>query len=267
MTDEPTERLARVYSSHARGYAEGWSPVISVIGARLLEALPLRESKRIVDVGTGAGAHLPDIRRLAPSAWVLGVDRSPGMLELARVHGSPLALMDATRLGVRDGSIDVAVLVLVLFHLDDPVDALRGVRRALRPGGAVGTVTWANDPDVEAAQLWEQELDALGATDPTPIPRRREGFLDTPEKIAALFSAARLVPVKVWIEGIEHAWSIDTLSTVLTSYGRTKRKLESLPPDVRAAFGRRIAERFSKLDARAFLYRAAAVCGIARRSD
>ncbi|MGH9315796.1 MAG: class I SAM-dependent methyltransferase, partial [Thermoanaerobaculia bacterium] len=118
---EDTERLAGIYSSHARGYAESWSPVIRPIGRRLLEALAWDGARRVLDLGTGAGVHLPEIRRRVPGACVVGVDRSPGMLELARQHGVPLVLMDGIDLGFRDSSIDVVVMAFVLFHLDDPI--------------------------------------------------------------------------------------------------------------------------------------------------
>src|SRR5437879_4965121 len=112
------------------------------MGQRLLQALPWAGARRVVDLGTGAGTHLPEIRRLAREACVVGVDRSQGMLELARQHETSLVLMDGVELGFRDCSIDVAVMAFVLFHLDDPVVALREVCRVLRPGGTVGTVTW-----------------------------------------------------------------------------------------------------------------------------
>ncbi len=223
MSRQDTERLAGIYSSHARGYADSWGPVIRPMGQRLLDALPWDGARRVVDLGTGAGTHLPEIRRRAPGACVVGVDRSPGMLELARRHGVPLLLMDGVELGFRDSSMDVAVMAFVLFHLDDPVLALREVCRVLRPGGVVGTVTWAEDPEIEASRVWEAELDSHGARDPvTPRPRRDEP-LNTPEKMVGLFSATRFEPMKVWVERFEHHWELDELSRMHLTFGRSKR--------------------------------------------
>jgi len=242
MTDQDTERLARIYSAQAKAYAETWGPIIRAAGARLLERLPWPAVKRVVDIGTGAGVHLASIRRLAPDAWIVGVDRSPGMLELARPHGVPLAEMDGMSLAFRAQSFDVAVMIFVLFHLDDPAAALRGVRRILRPGGTLGCVTWAEDPDTEASQLWEAELDALGARDPDPIPRRHE-MMNTTEKMAGLLSSAGLCPTTLWMEAIERDWTVDGLVALHTGFGRARRKLESLAPEIRATFLARIHAR------------------------
>ena len=100
------ERLARIYSAQARAYAETWSPIIGTAGRHLLETLPWRECKRVLDIGTGAGEHLPDIRRLAAGAWILGIDRSAGMLDLARSHGCPR--LARSRHGLTGGAPDVA---------------------------------------------------------------------------------------------------------------------------------------------------------------
>ena len=264
---QDAERLARVYSAHARGYSDHWSPIIRTAGQRLLEALSWRGANRVIDIGTGAGAHLPDLRRLAPDAWILGVDRSRGMLELARSHRIPLAIMDGMDLALRAESFDVAVIVFALFHLEEPVLALGGVRRILRPGGTLGVVTWGEDPDVEASKIWEAELDALGARDADAIPRKHE-LMNTTDKVARLLSTAGLTPVTLWVEPLQHDWDVDTLFALNTEFGRLRRKLESLETATRRVFLDRMRRRLAALPREAFLYRATAVCGVAcRESD
>jgi ubiquinone/menaquinone biosynthesis C-methylase UbiE len=265
VSRDSTQQLAEIYSSHAQGYANSWGPVIRPIGQRLLQALPWEGARRVIDLGTGAGTHLPEIRRLARGACVVGVDRAPGMLDLAREQGVPLAQMDGVDLGFRDSSVDVIVMAFVLFHLDDAVVALKEARRVLRPGGVVGTATWAEDPDIEASRAWEQELDAHGAWDPIPTRPRTDEQMNTPEKVSGLFSLADLQTERVWVERFVHQWDLDALSLMHGTFGKTKRKLESLDPPTRAAFLERVHERLLRLPPEAFTYRAAAVCGLACR--
>jgi ubiquinone/menaquinone biosynthesis C-methylase UbiE len=173
--------------------------------------------------------------------------------------------MDGVELGFRDRSIDVAVMAFVLFHLDDPVLALREVCRVLRPGGAMGTVTWAEDPEIEASRVWEAELDDHGARDPVAPRPRRDEPLNTPEKMIGLFPTTGLEPVKVWVERFEHHWGLDELSLMHITFGRSKRKLESLDAGARTTFLARVHDRLLGLPPEAFIYRAAVVCGVACR--
>jgi ubiquinone/menaquinone biosynthesis C-methylase UbiE len=187
------------------------------------------------------------------------------MLELARQQGVPLVQMDGVDLGFRDSSVDIVVMAFVLFHLDDAVAALREAHRVLRPGGVVGTVTWAEDPEIEASRAWEAELDAHGAWDPMPARPRRDEQMNTPRKVKELFSRADLRPVRVWVERFVHQWDLNGLSLMHSTFGKTKRKLESLDSPARAAFLERVHERLLRLPPEAFIYRAAVVCGLACR--
>ena len=96
----------------------------------------------ILDVGCG-------------SAWLAdhfsnytGIDSAPEAVAAAGERGRSVTLVRVEEgLPFEDESFDGIVLKDVLEHLDEPVAAVREVRRVLRPGGQV----FASSPD---AQRW-----------------------------------------------------------------------------------------------------------------
>jgi SAM-dependent methyltransferase len=88
----------------------------------------------------------------------VGLDVSAWMLRRARRRARragvrlPLLRGDALALPVRGGALDGATAHSVLYLLPDPVAALREVRRALRPGGALAVLEpRAGPPDARRA--------------------------------------------------------------------------------------------------------------------
>ena len=106
----------------------------------------------LVDVACGTGIVSELLS--APGRTVVGVDRSAGMLALARprlaggggaAHGG-VARGDATRLPVASGSVD-AVTFMWLLHLVNEAtvaEAITDAARVLRPGGVMVTTVDKN---------------------------------------------------------------------------------------------------------------------------
>lgn len=260
--EEQSAVLAGRYSQRAEAYDALWSPVILPAAQRLLAHLPLSGARNIVDVGTGAGALLPLILKGSPDATVLGVDNSEGMLQLARKkHTGPLKLMDVQKLELPNDQFDVAVVAFVLFHLPRPDRCLQEVTRVLRPGGAVGTVTWGPE-DLPAQAVWDEELDASGANVPALPAVDNRGSCDTPEKVAALLNEARLESVRTWTEPIHRQWRPDEHFQYEIQHG-SRLRLLALSPGEREGCVQRICDRLSGAAEDQFLYQAQVVMATA----
>ena len=115
------------------GYDLAMRPVEAVSLRRLRARTFGRLQGRILELGVGTGANLG---AYPPSAWVVGIDESPSMLEVAqRKPSARLARMDAGGLGFADGTFDAVAASLVLCSVPNPAAVLAEVTRVLRPGG------------------------------------------------------------------------------------------------------------------------------------
>ena len=265
---QQTAMLADRYSQRAQAYDGLWSPVIRPIGERLIARLPLTaDTSHVIDVGTGAGSLLPAIQLAAPSAVVVGIDRSQGMLRLAKErHSCPLALMDVQRLALPANRFEVAIVAFVLFHLPWPEQCLAEVNRVLQPGGSVGTVTWGSETEPPASAIWDDELQAAGArVIQLPAVDNRD-CCDSTQKMTTLLEQAGFVSIKVWTESIEHRWRPeDHFDYQLRMNSRLR--LQSLDVQDRESCLNRVRDRLFGADRAQYVYRGEVFMATAVKAD
>lgn len=100
----------------------------------------LRVSPEIIlEVGSSSGFLLPLLRQRYGQSTIVGSDvvRGP-LLKLAVTHPDiPILRFDLTCCPLPDACVDAVVMLNVLEHIEDDVEALRQVRRILKPGGIV----------------------------------------------------------------------------------------------------------------------------------
>lgn len=108
--------------------------------ADLLDRVPVREPRRVVDLGCGTGALTASLARRWPAARVLGVDSSAEMLAAAAEHAEP-GRVEFMRGDVRswepDRPVDVVVTNAVLHWVPGHDRLLARWAAALAPGGAL----------------------------------------------------------------------------------------------------------------------------------
>lgn len=140
------EELKKLWSEKAQTYHEKYAskkvgPFKSL--EELLNAAKLRKGDRVLDVATGTGVVANEaIKRVGNDGKVVGMDLSPGPLEIAkRTAGNAKNLqfleMDAEELKFPDGSFDVVLSEFALMFFPDSQKALREMRRVLVDHGRI----------------------------------------------------------------------------------------------------------------------------------
>jgi SAM-dependent methyltransferase len=155
----------------------------------VLDQVELTDGLRLLDAGSGPGEAEARIRRRGSGAWVVALDRSPGMLaELGERHpGVPLVCGSIDGLPVRTGSIDVALAMHVLYHAPNVDRAVAELRRAVRAGGTLLASTLGERHLAEVLALY---ADVVGH----PVTRASSRFsLDDPADLEAHFESVHLV--------------------------------------------------------------------------
>jgi SAM-dependent methyltransferase len=205
--------------------ARSWAPPTSA----LLDRVGVAPGMSCLDLGSGAGDVSFELaRRVGPTGRVVGVDLDEVKLGLARAaavdHG--LAQVEFRALSVYDwaerDAYDVVYCRFLLQHLARPVDLLRTMWAAVRPGGAV-VVEDADfegsfcEPPNRAFDFWvtayQQALTNSGG-DPLSgrrlLARFREAGLPDPE-----LSVVQRVYVEGEAKGLPHSTIATTAEAIV----------------------------------------------------
>lgn len=111
----------------------------------------VRPGARVLDVAAGSGDQtLAVAQAVGAQGHVLATDLSPAIVALARDNAARAGfaqvetrVADGEDLGVPEASFDAAVCRLGLMFFPDPLQGLREMHRALRPGGGVCTMVFS----------------------------------------------------------------------------------------------------------------------------
>ena len=103
----------------------------------------LRPGEVVIDLGSGAGADvLISAQRVGPTGFVIGIDMTDEMLEMARRNAADAGISNARfvkgyieELPLPDASVDVAMSNCVINLAADKSKVLAEAARVLRPGG------------------------------------------------------------------------------------------------------------------------------------
>jgi ubiquinone/menaquinone biosynthesis C-methylase UbiE len=126
-------------------------PFFETFARYLVEVAAPRPGEWVLDVACGRGACLrAAAERVGPAGYVLGVDLSGDMIEMARQDLGLVDLnttvevrvADAEHLDVGDDSFDLVMCGFGVFFFPDPAAAMSEFRRVLRSGGRFAASTF-----------------------------------------------------------------------------------------------------------------------------
>jgi ubiquinone/menaquinone biosynthesis C-methylase UbiE len=160
----------------APDYEPLWAPQLAVAHAELLRLAAPAPGERVLDVACGTGlVSFEAASEVGRDGSVLGVDISGQMVDAARRRAGDrgaanleFARMDAETLELPDGGFDVALCALGLMYAPYPEQALREMRRVLRPGGRMASAVWGRRAHCGWASVFEI-VDAEVASEVCPL--------------------------------------------------------------------------------------------------
>lgn len=146
---------------------------------------------QVVEIGIGTGLNLShyDAKQVER---VIGIDPSARSWELAQERVAQVAFpveyrgLSGDQLPLDDDSMDSAVITYSLCTIPNPVDALREVKRVLKPGGSIWFSEHGLSPDVSIAR-WQNRIN--------PIWKRAAGGCHINRDVTSLFQLADIAMV------------------------------------------------------------------------
>jgi len=140
------EEYSRDYDIVSSKYDRLWVKNMGKYTEEMLGRLAPRGNQRILDVGCGTGYITGAVKRECPSCYVLGIDNSRQMLEIAKMNNSlpktDFILGDALEEieKLPDDSFDMITFGWTLIYFDSK-KVLREAHRILKKGGKIGVIT------------------------------------------------------------------------------------------------------------------------------
>ena len=122
-------------------------------------------SGTVLEIGIGTGLNLPyyDASKVQR---VIGLDPSEASWKLAGARAADLDFdvefigLPGEEIPLEDASVDSVLVTFALCTIPDPVSALRGMARVLRPGGSLFFCEHGKAPD-PAVRQWQDRINPL----------------------------------------------------------------------------------------------------------
>ena len=232
-----------------------------IVSTTLLDKAGVRPGSQVLDVACGTGEPaIPAARRVGPGGRVLATDFVAGMIDFARekaaaagLRNVEFRLVDGEKIDVPEASFDAATMRWGIMFMPDPLACLRGIHRALRPGGRVALATWGppeRNPWASVPLAVMKRYMEL----PAPVPGQTGLFsFADPARIRDNLSAAGFRDIDV--TALDVLWAgpdsgAAYFREVIELAGPIASLYAKLPEDKKAAYARDVAEEAERQTAR-----------------
>ncbi|HET7767626.1 MAG TPA: methyltransferase domain-containing protein [Chloroflexota bacterium] len=186
------QSMRKSWGARTDAYIAEAAPNTAQHTTALLELQPARPGERVLDVATGPGVvALAAALQGGPQGSVVATDLAPEWEPHIAGRAADLGLsnvsfraMGAEALDLPDDYFDVAYCQFGLMFVPDPVQALREMRRVLKPGGRLGAVVWSSPDRVLCFSVFNRRLshfippDAPERLLPTPLSLGEPGLIE-----------------------------------------------------------------------------------------
>ena len=155
------ERQGQLWSAAPRDWAELQEPFCRPLWQDTLSALGVKPGVRFLDAGCGGGGAC--VLAAALGSEVTGFDASHALLAIARerlpqaqfVHG------DLEQLPFAAGHFHTALAANSVIFAEDIRQAMRELRRVVRPSGRVAVTSWGRPEQVEMRDVFAAVASAM----------------------------------------------------------------------------------------------------------
>jgi ubiquinone/menaquinone biosynthesis C-methylase UbiE len=208
------------------------------------------DHEKVLDVGCGTGSLTFAIINHCNVTSVEAIDfEEQFVAALNRENTDPRISArqgDARALAFEDNRFDRALSLLVLHFVPDAGQAIREMRRVVRPGGVVAASVWDNYGGMPAQRIF---WDSFAAIEPLAVQRRAASTIrpmTAPGELARAFAEAGLagtsetmLTIRMDFESFEDYWL-----PLLHGQGTLAQFLSELPVSISEAVRGRVREAY-----------------------
>ena len=259
-----TEAETKMFSVSA-GYERFMGRWSRLLAPAYIAFAGVKDSDRVLDVGTGTGALASALEAATTSSEIVGIDPSAGFINYAKKNvksgRASFEVGDAQALRFADESFDQTMALLVMNFVPDHNKAIVEMRRVTRPQGVVSACVWDYNAGMEMLRFFWDEVVAL---EPVMAPKdERNMKLSREGQLGELWKKAGLVNVQEKPLVIEQAYTSfdDYWGPFLKGAGPGGAYVVSLSDERRRQLETRMRKRLlGNRDDGAFVLKAQAWC-------